>query len=198
VDIDEVICPMIRPLARKHGKPVASPARYRFSEILGVSEKDSAQMVMDWYHSDEFMDVEPFPGVVESLQAAADSGNKVFLVSSRQWYGRERTEEWLRKYELEPLISELVLCNSFSLHGQEIPKVAAIQSIGADACIDDSPSVIADCLQAGIPAMMCLQEGLNSWSTGNDFPVCRDLEEGISNLIKPAPWLWTIPGMTPR
>lgn len=182
IDIDEVMCPMVRPLLSHNGRHCGHIRRYRYAPLLGVSEAKSRELVRDYYNSEAFMGAQPFPGVPEALRMASDSG-KVTLVSSRQWYARVPTERWLERYGLQQYAEDLVLCNSFSEEGEEVSKTDMVRCLGGDVLFDDSSSTLGEVLGLGFQGWLCTQRGLNTWTEGSDLPVCHDLLDGVNKYL---------------
>jgi hypothetical protein len=158
---------------------------YRFSTILGPGDREK---VRDYYSTGTHLATKPYPGVPEALEMAASEA-QVYLVSGRQWYARSHTEDWLVEYGLDRWVTDLVLCNSYSLDGPELEKCRVVKALGASMCIDDSTEVIKGCLQMSVPGMVCTQRGFNTWSEGSDLPECSDLLEGVSKWRNP-PEIW--------
>ena len=184
IDIDEVICPMIRPLLRRHGAQSRAGyiKRYRYAPLLGVTDSKCIELVREYYQSPEFLQAAPFPGVPEALEMASGEG-KVFLVSARQWYAREATERWLDLYNLSRYAEDLVLCNSFSADGSEVAKADMLQCLGGSVLIDDSEETLREAMERGVGGSLCVQRGLNTWSEGSDLPKCHDLLDGVSQIF---------------
>jgi beta-phosphoglucomutase-like phosphatase (HAD superfamily) len=147
-----------------------------------VTEPKCIELVREYYQSSEFLQAAPFPGVPEALEMASSEG-KVFLVSARQWYAREATETWLEHYNLSRYADDLVLCNSFSADGSEVPKADMLLCLGASVLIDDSEATLREAMERGVGGRLCVQRGLNTWSGGSDLPKCHDLLDGVSQIF---------------
>ena len=137
VDIDEVLCHFVEPMAR-HNKltlPKRHKYPYVYRDMFNITEKESSKMVRDFYNSKEFDNLTPIHGSRAIIQLMRPKVDKMYVITGRQDCVREKTEDWLNKY-YPGLFDDLLLTNSFTVN--EIPKVDLCKALNLDTIIDDS------------------------------------------------------------
>lgn len=143
VDIDEVLCPMLKHL-NKHYKrvykkkdlPSAHPKQYNFAKHYNISVHESKLLVKSFYDSSECLEMKPLDGSVNEIKRLKQK-YKLGVITGRQYYGKDVTYKFLDTYF--PDMFDFVICtNSYSLNGKELEKYKACQLMNCDILIDDS------------------------------------------------------------
>jgi len=98
VDIDETLLHFLPNMAKFHKMELPHKKfRYVYRNIFDITEARSKRMVIDFYNSQEFHDLEPMKGSQEKLLELKKKCKKLYIVSGRQYYVRQRTEDWIEK-----------------------------------------------------------------------------------------------------
>jgi len=161
VDIDEVLCPFFRPMAKRVGKnPPTKQHPYVYSKALGITEQESTTLVREFYESEEFKNLKPFKHSAYALYQLKERGHKLYAVTGRQSVAREGTEEWLNKYFIG-VFDDLVMTNSFTVN--EVPKSDLCLAMNLSTIIDDSFQTCVDCHGKGLEAIHYVGEPMYPW-----------------------------------
>ena len=99
VDIDETLLHFLPNMAKFHKMELPHKKfRYVYRNIFDITEARSKRMVIDFYNSQEFHDLEPMKGSQEKLLELRNKCSKLYVVTGRQYYVRQRTEDWIEKH----------------------------------------------------------------------------------------------------
>lgn len=148
VDIDETLVHFLPNLAKFHKKQLPQGKyRYLYRNIFGVEEKVSKKMVIDFYNSDEFHNLRPIVGCQTKLKELRKKASKLYIVTGRQYYVRQRTEDWINKH-FPDIFDDIVITNSFTPH--EVSKIDIFKSFNIDTVIDDDSKVCLESARTGI------------------------------------------------
>ena len=148
VDIDETLVHFLPNLAKYHKKKLPSGKyRYLYRNIFGVKENVSKNMVIEFYNSDEFHSLKPIEGCQDKLKELRKNTSKLYIVTGRQYYVRQRTENWINKH-FPDIFDDILITNSFTEH--EVSKVDIFKSLNIDTVIDDDSKVCIDSALSGI------------------------------------------------
>jgi 5'(3')-deoxyribonucleotidase len=151
IDMDEVLFPMIKPLARhyisKHKKaiPAKLPKVYDYCKYFNLSETESKLLVESFYYSHQSTTVTPLQHSVNAMQTLAQD-NLLYVVTGRQTYKQciNVTHHLLNKH-FNGIFDDVYFTNSYSLYGSEIPKSEICEKLGIDMLVDDS---VYNCVQS--------------------------------------------------
>ena len=158
IDIDEVLCPMLRSLDRhytavhKRRAPAVLPKVYNYASRYNISNMESKLLVRSFYCSEHCHEME----TLAFSKAAVHSLKKKYslsIVTGRQIYARDATLSFLDKH-YPNVFDTVMLTNSFSLYGKELPKHAACAMIGASVLIDDSVDNIKSANEHGMHGIL--------------------------------------------
>ena len=151
IDIDEVLVSFVKPMAKWRGyqMPTSTKYKYIYRDMFAISEEESRKMVLDFYNSETFAELEPICGSVEGTRTLRGVGKKLYAVTGRQDVARDVTETWLNKH-FPDIFDDVVFTNSFT--PDEIPKSAICTTLDVDTIIDDSIDTCRECLKNGISA----------------------------------------------
>ena len=150
IDIDETLVHFLPNLAKFHKRTLPSGKyKYVYRDIFQVPEIKSKKMVIDFYKSEEFMELTPIIGCHKKLKEMRQRVDKMYVITGRQDYVRKLTEVWLDKH-FPGIFDDLLLTNSYTK--DEIPKVELMRSLNIDTLIDDDYRVCTDARLNGIKA----------------------------------------------
>jgi hypothetical protein len=161
VDIDETLLHFLPNMAKYH-KMELPPKRFRYvyRNIFDITEARSKRMVIDFYNSQEFHDLEPMKGSQEKLLELKKKCKKLYIVSGRQYYVRQRTEDWIEKH-YPGIFDDVVLTNSYTIH--EVSKVDIFRSLNIDTMVDDDSMVCLESARSGIKAYNFTNDPVYPW-----------------------------------
>ena len=161
VDIDEVLVPLLDPLARFHRKklPQAVKYPYVFREIFKCSEAESQKMIREFYDSKEFMELRPLKDSQYALSKLSKT-NVLYAVTGRQEWVRRRTEVWLHMH-YPGVFHDLVLTNSYTEN--EIPKASVCRALNLDVIIDDNYEICKECFREGVDVINFVGDPVYPW-----------------------------------
>ena len=165
VDLDEVLCPMIRNLSRhykhtyKKSPPNATPAEYNYARHFGISELESKLLVRSFYSSVHCKTTKPLAGSVEAMRKLKRKYS-LCIVTGRQIYGRDATLRFLDTH-FDGVFDNVICTNSYSLYGKEMSKLSACKQVDAHVLIDDS---VANCNSVQTGGVKGLLYGKYTWN----------------------------------
>lgn len=187
VDIDEVLCPFFHPMIRRAGYKVPkAPHPYVYRKALGISEKESSDMVHDFYDSKKFKKLKPLPHAQFGIYNLLGKGYKLYAVTGRQQVARELTENWLDTF-FPNAFHDLVTTNSFTK--DEVSKFKICKSLNLSSIIDDNYDICKECKKHGIDSVHFTGDPTYEWchqrhpliprasnwlEVLNEFPVVED------------------------
>jgi hypothetical protein len=185
VDIDEVLCPFVKTMARfkyPRGPPSTVPAKhpYHYATMFGITEKESKKMVSDFYFSNEFKNMKPFPETQVHLRHLRGCGYDLYCVTGRQNLARDVTEEWLRQH-FPGVFNDLILTNSYTPN--EIKKVDVCKSLAVDMIVDDIYDTCIDCLEEGIHPINFIGDPVYPWCQLNEHSE-KNWKDVYENIIQ--------------
>jgi len=144
VDLDEVLCPMIRCLTKYYKRTRAAPYQnklpksYNYASHFKISEIESKHLVKSFYDSAECSSMKPLDGSQEAISLLRENFGKLSIVTGRQYYAADATYEFLDSH-FPGLFADVIFTNSFALDGpREISKQNVCTYLGAGLLIDDN------------------------------------------------------------
>ena len=166
VDIDEVLVPLLEPLAHYHRRKLPQGVKYPyvFREVFKCSEAESQKMIREFYDSREFMELRPIRDSQYAL-AKLSMNNVIYAVTGRQDWVRRRTEVWLNMH-YPGVFHDLVLTNSYTPN--EISKASACRALNLDVIIDDNYEICRDCFGEGVDVINFVGDPVYPWCTDDN------------------------------
>lgn len=151
IDMDEVLFPMIKPLAKhysskyKKAVPAKLPKTYNYSQYFNITEMESKCLVESFYYSDYSKNVKPLQYSVDTMKLLAEE-NLLYVVTGRQTYDQciNVTHDLLNEY-FNGIFDDVYFTNSYSLYGSETPKSEICEKLDIDVFIDDSVYNCIEC-----------------------------------------------------
>lgn len=169
VDIDEVLCPFVKTMARwKYPRsPPTVPAKhpYHYATMFGISQQESKKMVDSFYFSKDFKKMKPFPESQVHLRHLRNCGYDLYCVTGRQNLARDNTENWLLEH-YPGVFRDLILTNSFT--DREIKKSAVCESLSLNMIIDDSYDTCMECMESGVHPINYIGDPVYPWCQVNE------------------------------
>ena len=161
VDIDEVLCPFFHPMVRKSGYKIPkAPHPYIYRKALNIQEKESVEMVRNFYESKEIKHLKPLPSAHFGVYNLIGRGYKLYAVTGRQQVARELTEDWLDAF-FPNAFHDLVTTNSFT--DDEVSKTKICKALNLSSIIDDNFDTCYDCWLNGIETVHFTGEPIYPW-----------------------------------
>ena len=172
IDIDEVLVPLVRPMAKwaKLNMPSSKRYSYVYRDMFNISETQSQKMVKDFYKSDEFMLLQPTIGSQPILRLLRPGISKIYAVTGRQDCVRQETEDWLQ-FHFPHIFDDVILTNSYT--ELEVPKVDICNSLKLDTIIDDNYGICESCQNNGIASIHF------GGSDGVLYPWCSEYDNTV-------------------
>jgi len=152
IDIDEVLVPFVKPMARWRGLKMPTQPKYEYvyREMFNISEEESRDMVETFYNTKEFINLEPIPYSRDAMYRMKRSSPKIYALSGRQNFSREKTEYWL-SHHFPNVFSDVILTDSYTK--DEISKADICRSLAINVLIDDNFHTCVDCMKSGVKAI---------------------------------------------
>jgi len=173
VDIDEVLVPFLPALSRFYTHQtnikVKMPQRhpYHYAPLFNISEKESSDLVRDFYETSFHAGLRPIRGSQEMIKKLSEN-NTLIAVTGRQTYARDPTEE-LIKNNFRDSFSDIIYCDHFTSSARS--KGDICKQISADLMIDDNYQSCKECLDLSIPAVNFTGSPLYPWCDLSDISV---------------------------
>lgn len=183
VDIDEVLVPFFHTLTKYHQKKINRtihlPTRYRYhyAPLFNLTEKESSDLVKEFYTTDEHASMKPLPGSKFVLEKLAGN-NDIVAVTGRQRYSRRYTEQLLENL-YGNCIDEIYYCDHYTENAKS--KAVMCETLGAGILIDDDQKICMECLHLGIPVYNFIGNPTYPWCEESTVSV-RDWEEIYNRL----------------
>lgn len=170
IDLDEVLVPLLRPMAKWHGVRVPTiKHKYLYRHVFNCSEERAQQILQGFYDTEEFAKLEPLPGARCALEMIRKVGwDKIYIVTGRQDIVRQKTELWVDKH-FPGIFDDVVLTNSFTSF--EVPKSDICKSLGVSLLVDDSIDNCREAQMLGIDAINFIgfDENVYPWCEPTDI-----------------------------
>ena len=152
IDIDEVLVPLVRPMAKWANLNMPSGRKYSYvyRDMFNITEAQSQEMVKGFYKSEEFILLQPTIGSHPILRLIRPGVDKIYAVTGRQECVRQETEDWLQ-FHFANIFDDVILTNSYT--ELEVPKVDICTSLNLDTIIDDNYGICESCESRGIASI---------------------------------------------
>ena len=170
IDIDEVLVPFLRPMAKYHNKSISKTRySYVYRDIFDITEEESQKMVQEFYKSQAFTQLIPMRGAQRAMYKLRRGADKMYVVTGRQDMVREETEDWIDTF-FPNIFDDVILTNSYTLH--EVKKSDICRALNIGLIIDDNKGICDQCIDAGTDA-------LNFIGADEIYPWCEESEISI-------------------
>lgn len=171
IDIDEVLTPFLKPMAKYHNKTIRKPKyNYVYRQIFDIDESDSQKMVQEFYKSQEFSQLTPMKDAQKAMYKLRKNAHKMYIVTGRQDIVREETELWIDTF-FPNIFDDVILTNSYTPH--EVKKSAICRALNIGLIIDDNKNICDECIEAGTDALNFVGEDVYPWCEESDISLRR-------------------------
>ncbi|KIJ45669.1 hypothetical protein M422DRAFT_227393 [Sphaerobolus stellatus SS14] len=169
IDLDDVLCQTNQAAANWHNAKYDTHLTlsdfhyYHWWKNPGWgSPEETAKKVEVFYHSNEFENVDPVPGAVETMAELKNRGYRLIILTSREASLRKTTLQWIDRwfpsrtfeyvYFSEDLINSM---KNFDETGWTWPTKAELcMELRANLLIDDSVENVLSCVPKHIPVLL--------------------------------------------
>jgi len=183
VDIDDTLLDFIGTYAIFHNEIYKTNLKkedfktYSFNPVGGRTTKQAVNTVKQFYKTDFFKEMQPFPGAVGVLQKLKEN-NKLFIVTSRPHNMKEETSEWVLKY-FPNIFSDIFFSSNHYTKAKNSGRTKA------EICCDLEVSLLIDDSLAY--AKQCIEKGINVFLFGDNNPWNQNHEEH-ENITRVKDW----------
>lgn len=141
-DCDEVLLPTLKHhcnfLNKKYGVDLKEQdfKKYEFWEYCGVTREQSIIDFSEFFETQEFQQIQPFPGVVSGIEKLSKI-KKLFVITSRLYSYEQFTRKWIEQY-FPGRFSGVAFGNHYSLNGKSIEKLELCKKRGVEVLVEDN------------------------------------------------------------
>ena len=185
VDIDEVLVPFVNTLSHYHQKkvrqPISIPLRhaYHYASLFNLTEKESSDLVREFYSSEEHARMDALPGARWGLDSLKKKGYSISLVTGRQKYSRDATENLITRLFGHNAVDDIIFCDHYTEFAKK--KHLICESLGAKYLIDDDFNQCSNCLNIGIPSYNFIGNPVYPWCDETTISV-KDWEQVLKKV----------------
>lgn len=177
IDLDEVLVPFLRPLAKYHGRELPkSKHSYVFGKVFNCPQEEAQNMIYEYYKSPEFLYTKPLLGSQAAMARFRTQVNKMYIVTGRQQIAREQTELWIQRY-FPDVFDDVIFTNSYTKH--EISKVDICRALSIGCIVDDSLDTCKECWENGILAVNFVGDAKHV------YPWCEESANSVNGWLRP-------------
>ena len=169
IDIDEVLVPFLRPMAKHHKKSISKTRySYVYRDIFDITEEESQKMVQEFYKSQAFTQLTPIKGAQRAMYKLRKDADKMYVVTGRQDIVREETEDWIDIF-FPNIFDDVILTNSYTPH--EVKKADICRALNIGLIIDDNKGICDQCIEAGTDALNFIGEDIYPWCVESEISI---------------------------
>ncbi|MCK5624570.1 HAD hydrolase-like protein [Candidatus Pacearchaeota archaeon] len=160
VDIDDTLLDFVGTYIVFHNETFKTNLKkedfktYSFNHARGGTMKQAVSSVRQFYNTDFFKEMKPFPGAIEIIQELKEN-NDLFIVTSRPYNMKNGTFDQLSKYFLN-MFSEVFFSSNHYTRAKNSGKTKAeiCNDLEASLLIDDSLVYSKECVKNGVGAIL--------------------------------------------
>lgn len=158
VDIDDTLLDFVSAYILFHNETYKTNLKkedfktYSFNHLKGDTMKQAVSTVRQFYKTDFFKEMKPFPGAIEVIQKLKEK-NELFIVTSRPYDIKKGTLEWVSKH-FSNIFSEVFFSSNYYTQAKNSGKTKA------EICYDLSASLLID--DSLIYAKQVFEKGINT------------------------------------
>jgi len=189
VDIDDTLLDFVGTYILFHNETYKTNLKkedfktYYFNHVRGGTMKQAINSVKQFYKTDFFKEMQPFPGAVEVIQKLKEN-NDLFIVTSRPHHIQEGTFEWVEKY-FPDIFSEVFFSSNYYTKAKNSGKTKAEICKGLETflLIDDSLAYAKQCVGKGIGVFLFGDN--NPWNQNGEVEGAKRVKnwEEIGGLL---------------
>jgi uncharacterized HAD superfamily protein len=178
VDLDEVLVRLVIPLTNYYNKKYNTNILMTdydgrtWDKIWGITGEQVNKVICEFSDTDEFSDLEPVPGVKESLLKLKKTKMfEFYIVTARSHRLYEKTYHWINKHFKKDTFSGFEFGNS---HGQDTSygkreKYEICKELNCSLLIDDDINHLIKCAKVDVTGLLFNFQGEYSWCNINIF-----------------------------
>lgn len=127
---------------------------YSFNHARGGTMKQAINTVNEFYKTDFFKEMQPFPEAIEIIQKLKEN-NELFVVTSRPNHIKEKTIEQILEHFQDAFL-EMFFSSNYYTRAKNSGKTKAeiCRDLEASLLIDDSLVYAKQCVEIGIKAIL--------------------------------------------
>jgi len=160
IDIDDTLLDFIGAYINFHNEIYKTNLKkedfktYSFNYARGGTMKQAISTVKQFYKTDFFKEMQPFPGAVEVVQKLKEN-NELFIVTSRSGHIQEGTFTQILKH-FPNIFSEVFFSSNHYTKAKNSGRTKAeiCVGLGASLLIDDSLIYAKQCVEKGVNAIL--------------------------------------------
>ena len=160
IDIDDTLLDFVGAYAVFHNEVYKTNLKkenfktYSFNHARGGTMQQAISTVKQFYKTDFFKEMQPFPGAVEVVQKLKEN-NELFVVTSRPNYIQEETFEQIAKH-FSNIFSEVFFSSNHYTKAKNSGRTKAeiCYDLGVSLLIDDSLEYAKQCVEKGINTIL--------------------------------------------
>ncbi|MDO8511136.1 MAG: hypothetical protein Q7S55_03135 [Nanoarchaeota archaeon] len=158
VDIDEVLAELLEAYLRYYNQKYNTKTQkeemfsYSFREVLGGTEEENQQNLLDFFKSEYFQNIKPVKGALKSINLLAQK-HRLCIITARPHIIQKETEQWLLKHFPDDFHS-INLTNQWHGKGEKQLKSEVGKKQNIQIMIDDSLQHALDCAAQGIYVLL--------------------------------------------
>lgn len=150
---------------------------YDLETVWSMDKKRAVEIVIDFYHSSDFNEIEPMEFSQEAIKYLSERYN-IIVITSRPEFMRRKTEEWMYKYY--PDIGEIFFTECYDKKSTEMSKLNICLRKNAKFIVDDHPLIIQECAEHGLVSFL--------FGRGNDLIIKGKKLERTNGIISVNNW----------
>ncbi len=160
VDIDDTLLDFVGTYILFHNETFKTNLKkedfetYSFNYARGGTMKQAVSSVRQFYKTDFFKGMKPFPGAIEVIQKLKEKNN-LFIVTSRPYNMKEGTFDQLSKYFQNTFLEVFFSSNHYTkAKNSGKTKAEICNDLEASLLIDDSLVYTQECVTKGINSIL--------------------------------------------
>ena len=159
VDLDDVTIDFINPLLRFHNETAKKVISYQdvftytLEKVWGGTRQEAIDKIRAFYISDNFDQLKPIDGAVESLLDLSQKHDITFITAIHN-ESREKTQRWLER-TLPFLKAPVFYIGEYNNNDErKVSKAEVCLREGIELIIEDNGKYATDCIQKGVRAYL--------------------------------------------
>ena len=157
IDLDEILCEFLEGLIKYYNQRFKTSYKkedffsYNFWEVWGGDVERAKKIAQDFYDSDMMDEVLPVDGAIEGFKKISQNNKKIYIITSRHFSWRSKTEKWLAKY-LDGYVKEIIFTSDFYKEAKNKDEVCKEKNI--KLIIEDNFDYARECANKGIKVIL--------------------------------------------
>ncbi len=155
LDFDSVLMDLYPALIGYHNTrfntsyPYYSAINYRLEDLWGRNTEETDKIIVEFYNTDMHDKAKPMPGAQEAVRKLKQDNHKLFVVTSRPEFVREKTLAWIDR-NFPNHFDRVYFTNLYLGKSNVKTKAQACKELGVDVFVDDFVSYATNAAENGI------------------------------------------------